>query len=205
MQLTFVNTKAWWLAAGTRAARTALTMAVSYVLVGGVSQIQWLAVSSAAAFGVVTSFLTSLFNLPEMDSTTSKWEALVSRVLKTFAQSVLAMIPTTAVFLGDVNWVKVVDTSASAALGSLILGLVSVLPETVTLPTPQLPAVAAPAPAAVTPTVVTPSATVSVAPSMTPLTTTLTPVPNTTTLFTEGGTVSTTTPFTEGGMTTSAQ
>lgn len=45
------------------------------------------------------------------------------RALKTFAQTFLALIPTGAAILGDVNWVMVLSSATLAAVLSLITSL----------------------------------------------------------------------------------
>lgn len=50
------------------------------------------------------------------------------RALKTFCQSILAMIPT-AIMITEVNWVVVLGTSLLAAILSICTSVVTGLPE----------------------------------------------------------------------------
>jgi hypothetical protein len=50
------------------------------------------------------------------------------RALKTFAQTFIALVPTTAVVLNDVPWLVVLSGSALAAVLSLVMSLAG-LPE----------------------------------------------------------------------------
>lgn len=57
------------------------------------------------------------------------WAKLAGiRALKTFAQTFLALVPTTAVVLNDVPWLVVLSGSALAAVLSLVMSLAG-LPE----------------------------------------------------------------------------
>lgn len=55
-------------------------------------------------------------------------KATAIRALKTFCQSILAMIPT-AIMITDVNWVVVLGTSLLAAILSVCTSVVTGLPE----------------------------------------------------------------------------
>lgn len=65
-----------------------------------------------------------------MDALKSKnwWKAAGTRAIKTFAQTFLATIPTTAVMLTEVNWAVTVSAAALAAILSLVTSLAG-LPE----------------------------------------------------------------------------
>lgn len=127
-----IKTRAWWVAAGYRTARTALTVIVGFLTVDvTLTEVAWVPAASAAVLAAILSIATSFINLPEASSSnTPKWLAVLLRSAKTFVQSLLSLIPTSAVFLDEVNWGHVLDVSLVATVGSLILGLVSVLPET---------------------------------------------------------------------------
>jgi hypothetical protein len=63
-----INMK-WWKAAGTRAIKTVAQSAVALIGTNaiGVTDVNWVAVASAAALAGVVSLLTSLAGLPEVD------------------------------------------------------------------------------------------------------------------------------------------
>lgn len=123
--------RAWWAAAGQRAARSALVVLIPYVMTGGgVSHVNLTIAGSAAALMAVLSLATSLAGLPELDGTTTTWwAAVVVRGVKSFAQAVIALAGPSWVLLTDVPWGVVLDGAAAAAVGSIILGLISRLPE----------------------------------------------------------------------------
>ena len=56
------------------------------------------------------------------------WKAAGIRALRTFCQSAVAAIGTTAM-LGDVNWIAVGSTAALAALLSVLNAIATGLPE----------------------------------------------------------------------------
>lgn len=59
----------WWKAAGVRAVKTIAQTAVALIGTNaiGVTDVDWLAVGSAAALSGVVSLLTSVAGLPELD------------------------------------------------------------------------------------------------------------------------------------------
>lgn len=62
-----VFTKEWWAAAGIRALKTAAQTAVASIGVAAViSEVDWIAVGSAALLAGVLSLLTSVAGLPEL-------------------------------------------------------------------------------------------------------------------------------------------
>ncbi len=120
----------WWAAATKRALRTALTIAVPYVAAAGLfREFPWVAVGSTVVLGAIASLLFSLTGLTEAGpGTVPLWLALLERVVKTFAQAVLAGIGT-ATLLQEVDWAVILQTAIFAALGSLLLGVLTTLPE----------------------------------------------------------------------------
>ena len=118
----------WWKAALIRAIRTALVIAVPYVPVMLDANMLLIALS-AASFGFVSSLLTSLFGLPEVDGVSVPWYVgLLERVVKTAAQALLAAFGTATLFT-EVDWSYVWPAVATAVLGSLLLGVLKTLPE----------------------------------------------------------------------------
>jgi len=64
-----IVSKAWWQAAGIRAIKTFAQTAVAIIPVTAlITDINWVAVGSAAVLAAVLSLLTSLGGLPEMES-----------------------------------------------------------------------------------------------------------------------------------------
>lgn len=62
--------KAWWKAAGIRAVKTVAQTAIATIGVSAVmSEVDWLAVGSAALLAGILSLLTSIAGLPELDGT----------------------------------------------------------------------------------------------------------------------------------------
>lgn len=60
---------------------------------------------------------------------TKKWFAATAiRMIRTFAQAFLAAVPTTAVTLGEVNWLMAASTACVAAILSFVTALAG-LPE----------------------------------------------------------------------------
>lgn len=117
----------WWKDAFIRAIRTAVVIAVPYVGGSLLSAVPWLTVASAAALGFVASLITSLAGLPDANSQ-PWWQATLTRVTKTVAQSLAAGL-TNIVLFQDVNWSVALQASAIAGLGSLLLAVISSLPE----------------------------------------------------------------------------
>lgn len=125
-------TKDWWKAAGVRAARTALVIAIPYVAASATGTLPYVTIASAVALGVVLSLLTSLAGLAELQPAKQNYAvAITTRVVKTVAQALVAAIGTT-IFITDVNWTEILSLTVSAGLGSLLMGLLSSLPETET-------------------------------------------------------------------------
>lgn len=62
--------RAWWKAAGIRAVKTVAQTAIASIGVAAVlSEVDWLAVGSAALLAGILSLLTSVAGLPELDGT----------------------------------------------------------------------------------------------------------------------------------------
>lgn len=133
-----LTSRAWWAAAGQRAARSALVVMVTYVIgAGGLSHINATLALSAGALMAVLSLVTSLAGLPELDGTQVPWwVAVLVRGLKSFFQALGALWLPSWVVLTDVPWATVLDGAAATALGTILLALISHLPETQALTIP---------------------------------------------------------------------
>lgn len=120
---------AWWKAAAIRAVRTAIVIAIPYIPGSATNQIPWTTLASAAGLGLLVSLLTSLAGLPEVSGTPQPWwYATLSRVVKTVAAAVVASIGS-AVLIQDVNWALIGGTIATSAFSSLLLSILTTLPE----------------------------------------------------------------------------
>lgn len=123
-------TLAWWKAAGVRALRTAVTIAIPYVGTAVLfSGVPWLSIASAAGLGFLASLITSLGGLPEASGkTVPVWLALLERTTKTVAQGIVVGIGN-AVLFTDVHWSTILQAALISGLGSLLLGVLGFLPE----------------------------------------------------------------------------
>lgn len=131
---TQILSRAWWIAAGQRAARTALV-----VLLGVVRPLivdpaaSWGPAVSTIALAVLVSLATSLASLPEADGTARPWwRATLSRAARTAGQTLVAGIGS-SVLWSDVAWTSLWQTVAVATLGTVALAAIAVLPETIPL------------------------------------------------------------------------
>lgn len=132
----------FWRNALVRATRTALVIAVPYF--GGVLivEIPWLVVVSAAGFGFVLSILTSLAGLVEAGGgQVSWWYAILERITKTAAQALVTAVGTATLF-EQVDWSLAFQAAGVAAIGSLLLGFLTKLPEADVLPSAVQPVAA---------------------------------------------------------------
>lgn len=120
----------WWKAAGIRALRTGIVIAIPYVPLV-VEDKAYILVLSAAGFGALTSLVTSLFGIAETSGTTVPWYfAILERATKTAAQSLLTVFGTATLF-SEVDWSAAGPIVFTAVLGSVLLGFLKTLPETV--------------------------------------------------------------------------
>ncbi|WP_372595575.1 holin [Actinotalea sp.] len=135
--LSALLSRAWWAAAIQRALRSALVVLVPLIpgiLSGDSATI--LAAASTAALMAVLSLATALASLPEVDGMPRAWwVAALDRTVKTFAQALIAAIPAVTL-IHEVPWTLVLMHAAAAAAGSLVLAVISILPESlpVTIP-----------------------------------------------------------------------
>lgn len=119
----------WWKAALVRAVRTALVIAVPYVAGATAGPLPYYTIASAAGFGFVLSLITSLAGLSELqDVKQNYYVAILTRVVKTVAQALVTAVATD-VFFTDVNWSAIASLAVTSGVGSLLLALLSVLPE----------------------------------------------------------------------------
>lgn len=118
----------WWKDAALRAAYTALAIALPYLGAATLNAVPWLTVALAAALGYVASLATSLAGLPEVEGVNLPWWlAATERVVKTFAQSLVAGF-VGATLITDVDWAFVLQAAALAALTSLVRLILATLP-----------------------------------------------------------------------------
>lgn len=118
----------WWKDAALRAAYTALAIALPYMGAATLNAVPWLTVALAATLGYVTSLATSLAGLPEVEGVNLPWWlAATERVVKTFAQSLVAGF-VGATLITDVDWAFVIQAAALAALTSLVRLILATLP-----------------------------------------------------------------------------
>ncbi len=126
----------WWRAALIRATRTGLVIAVPYLGGSLLVDVPWLTAASAAALGFVLSLVTSVGGIVEADGgQVSWWYAIRERVTKSFAQTLGVGIGQVVLF-EQVDWPIVLQAAVIAALGSLLLGFITRLPEAPALPSP---------------------------------------------------------------------
>lgn len=123
-------TALWWRAALVRAGRTAAVIAVPYLPAVALSNVSWWGLLSAVVLGFVLSILTSLAGLSEATGArVNYWFALFERAVKTFSQALVAGVGT-AIFVTDVDWLSILSLAATSTLGTLLLAVISDLPET---------------------------------------------------------------------------
>lgn len=132
-----ILTPDWWLAAGQRAAYTALAVLLPVAMQLVTGEVSATFALSAMGLAAVASLATSLAGLPELtDAVRTPWVAILSRVAKTAGQSLVAAIGT-AYLLSDVAWTEVWQVVAGASLTTLLRTILDViaLPETTPIET----------------------------------------------------------------------
>ena len=124
-----VFTAAWWVAAGQRAAHTAIAAVIplaALLFTGDVTPLYVLGVVALSGF---VSMVTSLAGIPEADDrTVPLWRAIVVRVLKTAGQVAAPMVVSLTV-ITDVGWYELGVAVGGAALATLLRTLLAYLPE----------------------------------------------------------------------------
>lgn len=124
-----IFTPVWWKAALIRAGRSALVIAIPYIPASYVGNTPYLTIVSAAALGFVLSLLTSLAGIAEAAGVKLAWYySILERVVKTIAQALVAGVGT-AVLFQDVNWSGLLQLAITAGFGSLLLAVLTTLPE----------------------------------------------------------------------------
>ncbi len=125
-----IFTRAWWVAAGQRAAYTALAALLPLVTLVFAGTVDVVHVLLVVALAVVVSLATSAAALPELtDTTVPLWKAVTVRVLRTTGQTLVANVGG-AVILTDLDWGAVVIAVAGAAATTLVRTVLARLPET---------------------------------------------------------------------------
>lgn len=117
---------------GIRAGRTFMVTFASVFISGvGITEVDYAGGLTAAAIASVVAIAQGFSGLPENIGTQhSKWIAVVIRALKTFFQTVIGMMGTTLIYsFDDLDWLNILAVSTTAAIGSFVFGLLSVLPE----------------------------------------------------------------------------
>lgn len=149
MIINSLTSATWWKAAGIRALRTAILVAVTYVPASLTDSVPYIVLGSAAVVAGILSLVTSLAGIGEVTGIAEPWYfSLLSRIVKTIAQALAAGVLTNIVFLSDIDWSAVLATTVTAGIGSLLLGVLSRLPEVID---PTLPVTVAIVPEGVTP------------------------------------------------------
>lgn len=125
-----IFTRGWWIDAVKRAGRTALILTLPFLPFGTtVGQINFERLALVASLGFVASLVTSLAGLPEtIGKEVPLWQAIAMRATKSFFQGVATGIGT-ATLLNEVDWNLGLQLGITGALGSLVLGLLTALPE----------------------------------------------------------------------------
>ena len=134
----------WWKAAGVRALRTMLLVAVTYVPATATDAVPYVVLGSAALVAGILSLITSLAGIGEVTGVAEPWYfSILSRVVKTIAQALAGGVLANVVFLSDIHWDAVLATTITAGFGSLLLAVLNRLPEVID---PTIPPVVAIAP-----------------------------------------------------------
>lgn len=125
-----ILTARWWVEALKRAGRTAIVLIVPYVVGVPLNEVDPINILLIATLGFVSSLLTSLKGLPEIDGKVLPWwRATLNRMAKSFGQGVFTGLGS-ALLLTDVDWSAALLLGLGGALGSLLLAALSALPET---------------------------------------------------------------------------
>lgn len=124
-----ILTAPWWLAAGKRALRTAVVIAIPYLPAAYVGTASYWTLLSAAVLGAILSLLTALAGIKETTGVAVPFGfAIFDRVVRTVAQALVTAVGNVVLFT-DVDWKAIPALVLSAAVGSLLLGVLAALPE----------------------------------------------------------------------------
>lgn len=119
----------WWKAAGFRALRTALAIAVPY-LPTVIYENTWAIVASTAGFGALLSLLTSLRGVEESSGKVVPWyHSLFERSVKTVAQALITAVGVATTFEA-VSWETVPAIVGTSLLVTLTAAVLTSLPGT---------------------------------------------------------------------------
>lgn len=120
----------WCRAAGIRALKTILCAAIGLIPAGAtISEVDFRLIIGMALCAGVASIVTSLAGLPEInDKSMPLWKAALIRCAKTFGQVAAPLIPASVV-ISAVDWKTILSTAALACLSSILLSMVTGLPE----------------------------------------------------------------------------
>lgn len=126
-----ITTAAFWRATGARVLHTFLAALLPYVALVQVGDVTLAAAFSISGMAALASLVTSLANLPEIDTATMPlWKAIGHRVLRTAGQNVAAGIAGIAL-LQDVPWQAVAIGVVGATVATLLRTFLDVLPEAI--------------------------------------------------------------------------
>lgn len=130
MNLMFELTSAtWWRAASARALRTAISVLIPLIASTTILGVDWALVGSAFALAIIGSYVTSLAGLKELTTEgVSRLRAIVVRVVKQFAQTLVGFIGASAL-LHEVDWSNALLIAATSAVVTLLQGVLTALPE----------------------------------------------------------------------------
>jgi hypothetical protein len=129
-----ILSRAWWKAAGLRALKTAIALAVPYLVGSVLGDVEWLTIASAAGLGAVVSLLTSLFGIPD-SAGVPLWVTLLEKAVKTAAQALAVGIGNAVVFQ-DVSWSTIVPAAALSTLVTLLTVVAGKIPDVNPNPVP---------------------------------------------------------------------
>lgn len=125
-----IFTRAWWAAAGTRAANTALAALIPIIgllIAGGIPVLK---AASLVAVAALASLLTSLAGLPEVTGrTVTLWRAIISRTGKTFGQAAATAFVGVEL-IEAVDWTAFYVVVGGAVAVTFLRTLLAYLPET---------------------------------------------------------------------------